>query len=73
MANGREGPELRLPGHPLLSNTRPARATQPPPCSTTVWRCRESVEAGFPLEKKDGKGEPGEQVPAGEGFLSFGH
>lgn len=49
--------------------SRPAAGHQPrgprPPCSGTVWRRRASVEAGFALESKDGKGEPDRESLAG--------
>lgn len=60
----RQGPEQRplrapAPPHPL------GTGRTAPPCSETVWRRRARVEAGFTLERKDGKGELDSESPAG--------
>lgn len=47
------------PPHPL------GTGRTAPPCSETVWRRRARVEAGFTLERKDGKGELDSESPAG--------
>ena len=60
-----QGPEQRPLRQPLLPHTPLGTGSTAPPCSETVWRRRARVEAGFTLERKDGKGELDSESPAG--------
>ena len=74
------------PGHPLLSNTRPA-ATQPRPALEQSGDAGPAWRPGSPLKRRMARvnqtsespagGSRGPRLrphlPAGEGFLSFGH